>query len=261
MPDGTVLYFPDGVHWVTPSRTSSAKDSTTRMPRDLTVEGAGIDRTLIKLERLLGQRLRLQPPLQGLHDRLPERRRVRPSKQDGERVRGERALRPLRRRARRVPGLRLPRRRALLQVDCRFEGGYGSSPGNGNILRDVDVARFEDCVFDRINYTDQQSHESAFFARCDVPRLRRDMEARDQADCARESVSSHGPRFDGVPCRVDPHPRPQDTAVSIYLRRDISPTSSPAVEAALTGAKVSGFDGRAPLRRAACSSVWNGRQH
>jgi hypothetical protein len=57
---------------------------------------------------------------------------------------------------------------------CRFEGGYGRSPGNGNLLRSPTViARFEDCRFELIRglSLDQAGHIE--FRGCSFERLDR----------------------------------------------------------------------------------------
>lgn len=58
---------------------------------------------------------------------------------------------------------------ALHAIDCRFDGGYGRSPGSGNLLRSKAagfLARFERCTFSRIRSGRVDPHATVVFDGC-----------------------------------------------------------------------------------------------
>ena len=221
LPDGAQLIFPAGVYAVG-ERALLGEGRAERMPRDLTLRGAGIDATLVRLSDFSARDLVYNLHLadctidcgnDGAFDLRSEKASV-----YAENVRfvrfdaghGGCTL------------FSFSRGGAVYCRDCRFEGGYGSSPGSGRILQAVEVARFEDCVFERILY-DVAAHNPAFFARCTF------------RDCAHVEATRaqslaypvpRGARFDG--CRFESTLRTDGLLTSASLGRDLK-TLFPAV--------------------------------
>ena len=61
---------------------------------------------------------------------------------------------------------------AVLAQDCRFEGGYGRSPSSGNLINTDGtlLARFESCLFDRMGLQYVRA-ASTVFANCTMTDL------------------------------------------------------------------------------------------
>lgn len=165
--DGTTLVFGPGVH--APS-WDAIGDGRNQMPRDLTIQGAGMDVTLIRLSDFSPRDV-----VWNLHLR------------DCTIDCGNDGAFDLRNReasvfAQRVRFVRFDaghggcdlftsggKGGAVYALSCVFAGGYGSSPGAGNILEDIKVARFEDCSFERITYAVLGGYNDvggAAFVRC-----------------------------------------------------------------------------------------------
>lgn len=190
--DGTVLRYPDGVFTVgEPVLMGRGR----RMPRDLTLEGSSMDRTLLTLSDFSANDVVWNLHLKDLtidcgNDGAFDLRAQKASIQ-AEDVRFVRF----------DAGhggcyvFDLSRGGAVYCKNCRFEGGYGRSPGHGNIARSVTVARFEDCTFERITY---KIDVPGSFVRCtfrDCPRM------QDLISGSNAGVHAGGQRFED--CRTE----------------------------------------------------------
>ena len=162
--DGSRIYFPNGAYTLT-EQAVLGTGRNRRMPRDLTIEGAGIDRTLITLSDFSARDLVYNLHLRdctidcgndGAFDLGREKASV-----FAENVRFVRF----------DAGhggcyiFAFSRGGAVYCKDCRFDGGYGRAPGKGSITRHVQVGRFESCLFDRVSY-EIGRHSRAYFADC-----------------------------------------------------------------------------------------------
>jgi len=143
LPDGATLSFPAGAHVF----RSSALDHVDRFPKDLLICGAGMDATLVRLDEI-GTRSEIHSltfrdlTIDCGNDYLTDLRRDEPVTLRLERCRvvrfdmgagGSVML------AARVA--------AFYATDCRFEAGYGRSPGSGNLFRTGSgLVRLEHCV-------------------------------------------------------------------------------------------------------------------
>jgi hypothetical protein len=163
LPDGSVLLFPRGIFTLT-EKAVLGIGPRSRMPRDLTIEGAGMDRTLITLSDFSARDLVYNLHLKDCtidcgNDGAFDLRREKASV-FAENVRFVRFDAG-------HGGCHIFSLRggAVYCHDCRFDGGYGKSPGSGSILRGVTVARLDGCVFDRISY-EIGRHTEATFAGC-----------------------------------------------------------------------------------------------
>ena len=93
--------------------------------------------------------------------------------------------------------------------------GYGSSPGHGNILRGVTVARFDRCVFDRVAY-EVRPRAPATFAGCTFQDCGR-MEKVIQRSLM--STNTRSARFED--CRATTTLAPDATTRRVKLKRDL----------------------------------------
>ncbi|MEM7204736.1 MAG: hypothetical protein AAF628_31050 [Planctomycetota bacterium] len=186
VPDGTTLQFGPGVHRVS---WAAIGNGGTHAPRDLTIRGAGMNATLLELsdfstrDVLVNLHLR-DCTIDGNNDGAFDLRREAASVQ-----------------ADRVRFVRFDAGHggcyilsaaggAFYARDCIFAGGYGRSPGLGHLLRNIDLARYERCTFERLRYLilDQAP---ATFSQClfrDCPRDQALLESEGQSRVPRTAV-------------------------------------------------------------------------
>jgi hypothetical protein len=162
LPDGATISFPAGVHELELPRSR-------RFPRDLVVEGAGMDATLVRFAELSAndevQSLTFRDMTLACGSYFTDLR----SKPAA--IRLERC---------RVVGfdkgagsslLIGARQVAFYATDCRFESGYGRSPGSGNLFRfQAGLVRLDRCVIQgpfRSIY-DGGGAATYLFLRCDI---------------------------------------------------------------------------------------------
>jgi hypothetical protein len=211
LPDGTRLLFQDGVFVVGEGLLMGKGQS--RMPRDLTIEGSAMDRTLVTFSDFSARDVVWNLHLKDLtidcgNDGAFDLRNKKASVY-AENVRFVRFDAG-------HGGCQIfsfSQGGAVLCRACRFDGGYGRSPGLGEILRGPNVARFEDCTFERITYG---IDGPTCFARCvfrDCPPM------PDLIERTLIGSSSEGLRFED--CRTEStvamdHPYDGDA-----LRRDL----------------------------------------
>lgn len=146
--DGTTLQFPPGVY-----ELNWARLAIDGFPKDITIAGAGMDNTLIRLSDFSTRGI-----VWNLHIRDCT---IDCGNTGAFDLRNERASVL----ADRVRFVRfdaghggcyifgVSRPGAVYARDCIFAGGYGKSPGKGQVFRRLCVARFETCRFERITYT------------------------------------------------------------------------------------------------------------
>ncbi|MHC4549869.1 MAG: hypothetical protein ACYTEZ_13935 [Planctomycetota bacterium] len=164
IPDGTTLSFPAGAHIF----KSSALRHVERFPRDLLIQGAGMDTTLLRLDEISTRTEIHSLTFRDLtidcgNDYFTDLRRDEPATVRLERCRvvrfdmgagGSVML------AARVA--------AFYATECRFEAGYGRSPGSGNLFRTGGgLVRLERCVIRGPFRSVYDRQASYVFARCE----------------------------------------------------------------------------------------------
>lgn len=168
---GTEIVFGPGVHSLNERRLRGPDGST--LPADITVSGAGMDVTLLRINDI---------SVRGVVERLAFRDLTIDAEGDGLfDLRYAQALLALER-------VRIVNFDAghggcylfdvregtmLLASQCEFVGGYGKSPGRGHLFRsDPVVARFEDCSFSYFD-VNPPSGERISFSNCRFELLNR----------------------------------------------------------------------------------------
>jgi len=164
IPDGTTLSFPAGAHVF----KSSALDHVPRFPRDLLIQGAGMDATLVRLDEISTRKEIHSLTFRDLtidcgNDYFTDLRRDEPVTIRLERCRvvrfdmgagGSVML------AARVA--------AFYATDCRFEAGYGRAPSFGNLFRtSAGLVRLEHCVIQGPFRSVYDRRASYVFDRCE----------------------------------------------------------------------------------------------
>ncbi|MCA8974529.1 MAG: hypothetical protein KDC98_07390, partial [Planctomycetes bacterium] len=161
--DGTVLAFGPGIHRVSWAALEGEGGDT---PRDITIRGAGMDRTLIALSDFSTPGILYNLHLRGCtidcgNNGAFDLREAKASlfAEDVRFVRFDAGHGGCYVVAANEGG-------AFYAVRCVFAGGYGRSPGNGHIDRFLQLVRFEDCTFERLGYPVTRRHGNVAFDGC-----------------------------------------------------------------------------------------------
>lgn len=141
--DGTTLSFPAGAHFF----HSRALDHVDRFPKDLLLQGAGMDATLVRLDEI-GPRVEIHSlTFRDLTIDCGDNYFTHLRRDEPVTIRLERC-----RVVRFDMGaggscMLAARIAAFLATDCRFEAGYGGAPGSGNLFQTgCGLVRLEHCV-------------------------------------------------------------------------------------------------------------------
>jgi hypothetical protein len=209
LPDGATISFPPGVHELRLPRTE-------RFPRDILVQGSGMDATLVRFAELDARdevaSLTFRDLTIDCQDDYFTDLRNSPAA-----IRLERC-RVVRFDMGAGGSVMLAARQAgFYAADCRFEAGFGRSPGSGNLFRfQAGLVRLDRCVIRgpfRSIY-DASGRATYLFWRCDI----RDMPAREEP---RFAAPPNGARF--VECTFTYLPRDAVTRSEPRPLSDLNP--------------------------------------